>query len=83
MLPILQQTLANYAGFDAAGAFSGPIVRGDVETIRRHLRVLRKVPAAGEVYAALANAAVRHLPGKRKRKVRRLLNGQVRRQKSE
>jgi predicted short-subunit dehydrogenase-like oxidoreductase (DUF2520 family) len=83
MLPILRQTLANYAALDAAGAFSGPIVRGDVETIRRHLRVLRKVPAAGEVYAALANAAVKYLPGKSKGKVRRLLNGQVGSQKSE
>jgi predicted short-subunit dehydrogenase-like oxidoreductase (DUF2520 family) len=74
MLPILQQTLVNYAVLDAAGSFSGPIVRGDVETIRRHLRVLRKVPAAGEVYAALAKAAVRYLPGKRKRTVRGVLN---------
>lgn len=73
MLPILQQTLANYAAFEAASAFSGPIVRGDVETIRRHLRALRKVPAAGEVYAALAKAAVRYLPGKRKGQVRGLL----------
>jgi predicted short-subunit dehydrogenase-like oxidoreductase (DUF2520 family) len=74
MLPILQQTLANYVALDAAGAFSGPIVRGDVETIRRHLRVLRKVPEAGEVYAALAKAAVRYLPGRRKPQVARLLN---------
>jgi predicted short-subunit dehydrogenase-like oxidoreductase (DUF2520 family) len=74
MLPILQQTLANYAALDAAGAFSGPIVRGDVETIRRHLRVLRKVPEAGEVYAALAKAAVRYLPGRRKPQLARLLN---------
>jgi predicted short-subunit dehydrogenase-like oxidoreductase (DUF2520 family) len=73
MLPILQQTLANYAALDAAGAFSGPIVRGDVETIRRHLRVLRKVPAAAEVYAALAKAAVRYLPGRRTRTVRKVL----------
>jgi predicted short-subunit dehydrogenase-like oxidoreductase (DUF2520 family) len=74
MLPILQQTLANYAALDAAGGFSGPIVRGDVETIRRHLHILRKVPVAGEVYAALAKAAVRYLPGKRKRLVREALN---------
>jgi predicted short-subunit dehydrogenase-like oxidoreductase (DUF2520 family) len=73
MLPILQQTLANYAARDAAGSFSGPIVRGDVETIRRHLRALRKVPVAGEVYAALAKAAVHYLPGKRKRTVRGVL----------
>jgi len=83
MLPILQQTLANYAARGAAGAFSGPIVRGDVETIRRHLRVLRKVPEAEQVYAALAKAAVRYLPGKRKPQVRGVLNGEVRRQKSE
>jgi predicted short-subunit dehydrogenase-like oxidoreductase (DUF2520 family) len=84
MLPILQRTLANYAALGAAGAFSGPIVRGDVETIRRHLRVLRKVPEAGEVYAALAKAAVRYLPGKRKPQVRRLLNeAEVKSQKSE
>lgn len=83
MLPILQQTLANYAALDAAGAFSGPIARGDVETIRRHLHVLGTVPAEGEVYAALAKAAAKYLPGKRKRLVRGLLNGQVRMKKSE
>lgn len=66
MIPILLQTLANYASFDAAGAFSGPIVRGDVDTVKRHLRVLRKVPAASEVYLSLAQAAVRYLPGKNK-----------------
>lgn len=75
MLPILQQTLANYAALDAAGAFSGPIVRGDVETIRRHMRALRKISVAAEAYAALAKAAVRYLPGKRKRLVRELLSG--------
>lgn len=42
MLPILQQTLANYAALGAAGAFSGPIVRGDVETVRSHIRTLKE-----------------------------------------
>ncbi len=73
MLPILQQTLANYAVFGAAGAFSGPIVRGDVDTVRRHLRVLRKVPAAQQVYSALAGAALRYLPVKNKKELKRVL----------
>jgi predicted short-subunit dehydrogenase-like oxidoreductase (DUF2520 family) len=73
MLPILQQTLANYAALDAAGAFSGPIVRGDVDTVKRHLRVLRKVPAAGEVYLSLATAALAYLPGKNRRALTREL----------
>jgi predicted short-subunit dehydrogenase-like oxidoreductase (DUF2520 family) len=73
IVPILLQTLANYATRDAAEAFSGPIIRGDVETVKRHLRVLRKVPAAREVYVALARSALRDLPAKNKKALRRAL----------
>ena len=73
MIPILLQTLANYAAFDAAGAFSGPIVRGDVDTVKRHLRVLRGAPAAREVYVALAGSALRYLPTKSKAELERVL----------
>jgi predicted short-subunit dehydrogenase-like oxidoreductase (DUF2520 family) len=72
MIPILLQTLANYAAFGAAGGFSGPIVRGDVDTIKRHLRVLRGTPAA-EVYSALARAALQYLPAKNKKALKRIL----------
>jgi predicted short-subunit dehydrogenase-like oxidoreductase (DUF2520 family) len=77
MIPILQQTLANYAALDAAGAFSGPIVRGDVETVKGHLRVLRKVPAARKVYLALAGAALQNLPVKHKRELKRLFDAEL------
>jgi predicted short-subunit dehydrogenase-like oxidoreductase (DUF2520 family) len=76
MIPILQQTLANYASFGAAGAFSGPIVRGDVDTVKRHLRVLRGAPAAREVYSSLARAALQHLPTKNKILLKRLLDSE-------
>jgi predicted short-subunit dehydrogenase-like oxidoreductase (DUF2520 family) len=66
MIPILLQTLANYASFGAAGAFSGPIIRGDVDTVQRHLRALRKAPPARDVYSALARAALSYLPAKRR-----------------
>jgi predicted short-subunit dehydrogenase-like oxidoreductase (DUF2520 family) len=62
MLPIIRQTIANYEALGPAGAFSGPIVRGDVEIVRKHLEVLGKVPEAGDVYLALARAALRYLP---------------------
>jgi len=71
MIPILLQTLANYAAFGAAGAFSGPIVRGDVGTVKRHLRVLSGVPAARDVYLALAQAALHYLPAKKKDSLRK------------
>jgi predicted short-subunit dehydrogenase-like oxidoreductase (DUF2520 family) len=62
MMPILRQTLANYATLGPAEAFSGPIVRGDAQVVRKHLSELKKIPGAGEVYGALARAALRYLP---------------------
>jgi len=73
MIPILLQTLANYASFGAPGAFSGPIVRGDVETVRRHLRALRNAPAAHAAYVALARAALQDLPAKNKAALKKIL----------
>jgi predicted short-subunit dehydrogenase-like oxidoreductase (DUF2520 family) len=74
MIPILRQTLANYAALGAPGAFSGPIVRGDVETVRKHLKALREVPIAFDVYVALAGAAMEYLSTKEKGALRKLLN---------
>jgi predicted short-subunit dehydrogenase-like oxidoreductase (DUF2520 family) len=66
MLPILRQTLANYAFLGAADSFSGPIVRGDINTVQLHLRALESTPVARKVYAALARAAIEYLPTKNK-----------------
>ena len=73
VIPILLQTLANYASLGATGGFSGPIARGDVETVRRHWRVLRQVPAAREVYRALLIAALHYLPSKNQAQLRHAL----------
>lgn len=74
MMPILLQTLANYSERGAARSFSGPIIRGDVDTVNRHLTVLESIPAAHEVYAALARASLEFLPVKHKNALRRLLD---------
>jgi predicted short-subunit dehydrogenase-like oxidoreductase (DUF2520 family) len=74
ILPMVAQTIANYAAAGAASAFSGPIVRGDVEVVQRHLRALRAIPETREVYLALARAALKYLPGKRREAMKRLLN---------
>ncbi|HTS07406.1 MAG TPA: DUF2520 domain-containing protein [Candidatus Eisenbacteria bacterium] len=74
-IPILLQTLANYASFGAAGAFSGPIARGDVETVKRHLHVLKRVPSARRAYVVLAQAALHYLPARNKRELLSSLRG--------
>jgi predicted short-subunit dehydrogenase-like oxidoreductase (DUF2520 family) len=73
-LPILRQTLDNYARLGPAGAFSGPIIRGDVATLQRHLATLRRLPRARTVYLALARMAVEKLPAERKSSIRRVLH---------
>jgi predicted short-subunit dehydrogenase-like oxidoreductase (DUF2520 family) len=73
MLPMVRQTIANYEVLGAAGAFSGPIVRGDAETVRQNLMALRKVPEARDVYVALARAALRYLPARNRAKLKKAL----------
>jgi predicted short-subunit dehydrogenase-like oxidoreductase (DUF2520 family) len=73
MLPIVRQTLANYAQFGPAGAFSGPIVRGDAQVVRQHLKELKKIPAAREVYVALARTGLRYLPVRNRKELEKVL----------
>jgi predicted short-subunit dehydrogenase-like oxidoreductase (DUF2520 family) len=80
MRPIVERTLCNFvANVDqprgAGKAFSGPLVRGDMGTIRKHLNSLRQVPVARKVYVALLEAALESdLPVKNRSAIRKLLS---------
>jgi len=73
-LPIIMQTLENYSRLGPAKSFSGPLIRGDAETVRKHLAVLKKRPRARGVYIALAQVALRELPVKNRDELTRLLD---------
>jgi predicted short-subunit dehydrogenase-like oxidoreductase (DUF2520 family) len=73
MGPILRQTFKNYQERGAAAAFSGPIKRGDLSTVRRHLRELNRVTAAGEVYRALVKSALLDLPALNRKELTKLM----------
>jgi predicted short-subunit dehydrogenase-like oxidoreductase (DUF2520 family) len=70
---ILQQTVENYLHHGADAAFSGPIRRGDVATVKKHLRALKGIPGAREIYVALARHAVAKLPAKRQKEMKKIL----------
>jgi predicted short-subunit dehydrogenase-like oxidoreductase (DUF2520 family) len=74
MGPILRQTMKNYAERGAAAAFSGPIKRGDLNTVIRHLKELKRVPGASEVYRALVKSALMDLPSAKRKELMRLLH---------
>ncbi|HET8667794.1 MAG TPA: Rossmann-like and DUF2520 domain-containing protein [Terriglobales bacterium] len=73
LAPMLRRTIENYIQHGAAAAFSGPIVRGDVETVSRHVRALKKVPQAREVYLILARAALKDLPAMNRRGLEKVI----------
>ncbi|HEX5466436.1 MAG TPA: DUF2520 domain-containing protein [Candidatus Limnocylindrales bacterium] len=53
--PLSRQALADAQALGVAAALTGPIVRGDVGTLRAHLEALRsRAPAALDVYRAVA-----------------------------
>jgi len=75
MLPILEQTLRNYGALGPADAFSGPLVRGDVATVRRHVQALAKLPRAQAAYVALAQASLATLPVRHRHELEQSLKG--------
>ncbi len=73
MLPIVIQTIRNYENNGAAGAFSGPIIRGDADTVGKNIGSLKSLPEAQRAYVALARAALRYLPAANRKKLQRAL----------
>jgi predicted short-subunit dehydrogenase-like oxidoreductase (DUF2520 family) len=58
LLPLMRTTLANLERIGLPGALTGPVERGDVGTVRRHLDALAGLPLVDRVYRALADATV-------------------------
>ena len=73
MHPILRRTIDNYIERGGEAAFSGPINRGDLSTVRKHLAALKNLPAARQVYVDLARIAAHALPVKKKKKLEEML----------
>ena len=52
--PILFQTLANIKKMDLSKALTGPLVRGDIRTIQKHVNLLNHYPRQKKIYLLLA-----------------------------
>jgi predicted short-subunit dehydrogenase-like oxidoreductase (DUF2520 family) len=68
--PIARATLDNFFLRGAGKSFSGPIARGDVQTIRLHLQALEPHPMLAGVYRSLALYALDALPGSGSKQLR-------------
>jgi len=54
LFPLVQGTLQNVKNFDTRSALTGPIFRGDEESIQRHLKALSKFPLQKKLYQELS-----------------------------
>lgn len=80
LFPLVQGTLQNVKKLGLEKALTGPIARGDVETVRKHLEALKARPEILEVYTALGRRALaglseRPVPAGKTAKLKRLLGG--------
>ena len=80
--PLLQSTLSNLKTRSLAGALTGPLSRGDVKTIAKHLEVLsRDFPAYRSLYQVLGKillnlpSVAERIPDERINTLRKMLNG--------
>jgi predicted short-subunit dehydrogenase-like oxidoreductase (DUF2520 family) len=58
LMPLFAAAAENVKAKPSVQALTGPIVRGDVETVRRHVAALAADPEMRALYAALSRAAV-------------------------
>ncbi len=55
--PIIQQTIENATEMGPVAALTGPASRGDLESVQRHLELMKSTPEMVELYKALAKSA--------------------------
>lgn len=70
IVPIVRATVDNFFLRGPGKSFSGPIARGDVQTIHLHLQALKPHPILAGVYRSLALYALETLPAAGKKKLR-------------
>lgn len=57
--PLIRQTINNLEQLEPAKALSGPIARGDIETVEKHLETLKKEDDIEKVYRLLGKQALK------------------------
>jgi predicted short-subunit dehydrogenase-like oxidoreductase (DUF2520 family) len=80
LFPLVQGTLQNVKNLGPEKALTGPILRGDVATVRKHLEALRDDSLSRGVYLAMGKQILRlaeksGLPAGRVSALKRLLEG--------
>jgi predicted short-subunit dehydrogenase-like oxidoreductase (DUF2520 family) len=58
LMPLLRGTVENLAQIGLPHALTGPIARGDIGTVKKHIEILHEAPGFEAVYCALGRATI-------------------------
>jgi predicted short-subunit dehydrogenase-like oxidoreductase (DUF2520 family) len=58
LFPLIKKTLQNVKDLSVTGALTGPVKRGDVDTIEKHLESLKELPDIKSLYLQLTSRAL-------------------------
>lgn len=58
LIPLLDSTVAGLAAAGLPDGLTGPLARGDTQTVARHLHALEATPTTGELYRAAGTATL-------------------------
>lgn len=80
IIPLVQGTLQNVKELNIEASLTGPVIRGDSQSVEKHLESLRKFPAHYDLYLRLAAQALeiakrKNLPSKKIKTLKKLLEG--------
>ncbi len=80
LFPLVEGTLQNVKELDIHHALTGPVIRGDISSVEKHLQSLRSSPELFRAYKALSLLALKQaeksgLPRPKIRALRNLLEG--------
>lgn len=74
IFPMMIETIMNVKEYGVKKGLSGPLVRGDVESIKKHLKILRKTPSLHKIYRDLSQIILKYAPAKKRRQFKQILN---------
>lgn len=73
VLPLIEETLANLKRSGIRNALSGPVRRGDIRTVKEHLKILRKDKNLDRIYRSLSENIIDYAPAAKVKALRKIL----------
>ncbi|MEO0122484.1 MAG: DUF2520 domain-containing protein [candidate division WOR-3 bacterium] len=74
VLPMIFDSFNNVKKYGVKMGLTGPLIRGDLKTIEKHLETLKKDQELSYIYRALSYLIIKYAPAKTQKRLKEILN---------